>query len=94
MKKIQPKGLVKLNQFIEFNFFSCVLYYIYFSMDNDLNERLGKIVIEYNFFVLFIFLIVLAFIANNYEKNYFIYKDDDDKKKYYYLQVFIFSMVY
>ena len=23
MKKIQPKGLAKLNQFIEFNFFSC-----------------------------------------------------------------------
>ena len=62
-------------------------------MDNDLNERLGKIEIEDNFFVLFIFLIVLAFIANNYEKDYFMYKEDDDRKKYYYLQIFIFSMV-
>ena len=62
-------------------------------MDNDLSERLRKIAIEDNFFVLFIFLIVLAFIANNYEKDYFMYKEDDDRKKYYYLQIFIFSMV-
>ena len=62
-------------------------------MNNELNERLRKIDIEDNFFILFIILIVFAFIANNYEKRYFINQNDSDKSKYYYFQVIIFSIV-
>jgi len=62
-------------------------------MNNELNERLRKIDIEDNFFILFIILIVFAFIANNYEKRYFINQNGSDKSKYYYLQVIIFSIV-
>lgn len=62
-------------------------------MNTELNERFREIAVEDNFFVLFIILIVFAFIANDYEKKYFINKNDSDKTIYYYLQIFIFSIV-
>lgn len=62
-------------------------------MNNEIEERLKQIDIEDLFLGLFIILIIVSYVANNYEKSYFINGLDEDKKKYYYLQIFVFSIV-
>ena len=62
-------------------------------MNKELNDRLNKINSEDNFFVIFIILIILSYIANQFEKSYLINEVEKDQVSYYYLQVFIFFVV-
>ena len=62
-------------------------------MDNELENRLKEINIEDIVFVIFIIIIIMSYIANEFEKKYFIYRNDKDKKIYYYLQIIIFLIV-
>lgn len=62
-------------------------------MNDELNNRLQEIKNEDSIFGIFVILIILSYVANEFEKRYFIRKDDNDKYIYYYLQSFIFSVI-
>jgi len=62
-------------------------------MDSELRDRLKEIEIEDFVFGIFIIIIILSYIANNFEKKYFINREQEDKETYYYLQIFIFFIV-
>lgn len=62
-------------------------------MNNEIRDRLKEIEVEDFVFMIFIVIILLSYIANNYEKNYFINGVEEEKIKYYYLQIFIFLVV-
>lgn len=66
---------------------------IYINMDNEIKERLWEIEVENVFLVIFIFIIILSYIANVFEKSYFINGSDEDKDKYRNIQIFIFLVV-
>ena len=62
-------------------------------MDNETIKRIKEIEFEDMVFVIFIVIIIMSYIANDYEKKFFIYRDEYDKKIYYYLQIIIFLIV-
>jgi len=62
-------------------------------MNNNLRSRLREIEVENFIFIIFIIIILLSYIANDYEKKYFINNNDDYRYKYYYLQIFIFTII-
>ena len=62
-------------------------------MDNELRERIKEIENENIVFGIFIFLIILSYIANKREVSYFINGREEDKKSYYYIIVFVFVIV-
>jgi len=62
-------------------------------MSDELFERLKEIEVENIIFLIFILIIGASYIANNFEKNFFIFGDEEDKKIYYYLQIIIFFFV-
>lgn len=72
--------------------YSC-LFFIYCIMNEEQLERLKQIEIEDIIIGIFFILLILAYSANQAEKNYFIYGLEDDKRKYYYTQIFIFIVV-
>ena len=47
-----------------------------------MEERLKKIDIENNIWIIYLGIIFLAFVANSYEKDYFINKNNLSKKTY------------
>lgn len=59
-------------------------------MDNELIDRFKQIDIENNIFVVFLILILLAYYANDREKDYFINGNIKDREEYYYILVFVF----
>lgn len=61
-------------------------------MNND-DKRIEEIDKENIILVIFVLIIVLAYIANEIEKKYFRYGNDIDKKNYYYIQVGLFIVV-
>jgi len=62
-------------------------------MDNELRERIKQIENENIVFGIFIFLIILSYIANKREINYFVNGSEEDKVTYYYIIVFVFVIV-
>lgn len=62
-------------------------------MNNELEKRLSEINTEDMIFIVFIVIIILSYVANEYEKKYFINGDDNDRLRYYYLQIFVFLIV-
>lgn len=62
-------------------------------MNNDLRSRLKIIGIEDIILGIFIIIIILAYIANQIEKEYLETGDIQAKDKFYYLQIFIFLIV-
>ena len=55
-------------------------------------DRLNDIKTENIIWVIYIFIIVLGFIANNYETNYIKYNDNKSKDDYRNLMLLIFSV--
>ena len=62
-------------------------------MNNELEKRLREINTEDMIFIVFIVIIILSYIANDYEKKYFINGDDNDRLRYYHIQIFVFFIV-
>ena len=62
-------------------------------MDNEIIKRIKEIEFEDIVFVIFIVIIIMSYIANDFEKKFFIYKNESDKKTYYYLQIVIFLII-
>lgn len=62
-------------------------------MDNETIKRIKEIEFEDRLFLIFIVIIVMSYIANDFEKKFFVYKDEDDKRNYYYLQIIIFLII-
>lgn len=56
-------------------------------------DRLKDIKTENIIWVIYIFIIVLSFIANNYETNYIKYNDNKSKDDYRNLMLLIFSIL-
>lgn len=56
-------------------------------------DRLNDIKTENIIWVIYIFIIVLGFIANNYETNYIKYNDNKSKDNYRNLMLLIFSIL-
>lgn len=56
-------------------------------------DRLNDIKTENIIWVIYIFIIVLSFIANNYETNYIKYNDNKSKDDYRNLMLLIFSIL-
>ena len=56
-------------------------------------DRLNDIKAENIIWVIYIFIIVLSFIANNYETNYIKYNDNKSKDDYRNLMLLIFSIL-
>ena len=59
-------------------------------MNKKIEERLRQITLENYIWVIYIFLIILCFISNYYEKNYFLTNNQISKEKYRYILIFIF----
>lgn len=62
-------------------------------MDENLEKRLKQIKTENIFLGIFIILILLAYIANNKEIDYFLNKNLNSKNEYYNIMIFIFLIV-
>lgn len=63
-------------------------------MNNEsIEKRLEKIKIEDIIWILYLIIIILSFIANSIERNYFIKNDVKDKKTYQNLMIFIFTIL-
>lgn len=62
-------------------------------MNSEIRKRISEINIENIVFLIFIILIFLSFVANDFEKKYFLYGNSSDKKSYYYIQIVIFLVV-
>ena len=62
-------------------------------MDNELRKRLNEIEIEDVVLGIFVVVIILSYIANQIEKNYFINRYELDKRRYYYIQIIVFLIV-
>jgi len=58
-----------------------------------MEERLKKIDIENNIWIIYLGIIFLSFLANSYEKDYFINKNNSSKKTYRELNIFIFTLL-
>ena len=58
-----------------------------------MEERLKKIDIENNIWIIYLGIIFLSFLANSYEKDYFINNNNSSKKTYRELNIFIFIIL-
>lgn len=58
-----------------------------------MEERLKKIDIENNIWIIYLGIIFLSFLANSYEKDYFINKNNSSKEAYRKLSIFIFTVL-
>lgn len=61
-------------------------------MSKETEERLKQIKTENYVWIIYIFLIILCFISNYYEKNYFLTNNQISKEKYKNILIFIFSV--
>ena len=62
-------------------------------MSNEINNKLRQISNENYIWLIYIGIIFFSWIANNYEKRYFIYKDIESRRKYQRLMIIIFSVL-
>lgn len=62
-------------------------------MNKIAEDKLKQISIENNIWVIYIGIIFFSWIANNYEKRYYLYKDKISKEKYQKLMILIFSIL-
>lgn len=62
-------------------------------MNNETFKRIKEIEFEDMVFVIFIVIIIMSYIANDFEKKFFLYRDEGSKKNYYYLQIIIFLII-
>lgn len=63
-------------------------------MNTETINRLNVIKRENLIYMIFLIILVLSYVANYIEKEYFINRSEEDKYKYYYLQIFIFSIIF
>ena len=61
-------------------------------MSKETEERLKQIKTENYVWIIYLFLIILCFISNYYEKDYFITNNQISKEKYRNILIFIFSV--
>ena len=59
----------------------------------NLEEKIKELRTEEYIWIIYIGIIILSFISNYYEKNYFVYKDNNSKDKYRKIMVLIFSIL-
>lgn len=57
------------------------------------SEIIKEIETENFVWIIYLFIIVLSFLANKFEKDYYINGNIDDKEKYRIINIFIFSVV-
>lgn len=62
-------------------------------MNDEINNKLKQISTENYIWLIYIGIIFFSWIANNYEKRYFIYKNIESRKKYQRLMIIIFSVL-
>ena len=62
-------------------------------MNNELESRLKEINNENIIFGIFIILVILSYIANDYEKRYFLNRLEKDKDRYRYIMIIVFIVV-
>ena len=62
-------------------------------MNDDIEKKIKQINIENYIWVIYIGIIFFSWIANNYEKAYYLYKDILAKEKYRKLMIIIFSIL-
>ena len=62
-------------------------------MNDEINNKLKQISTENYIWLIYLGIIFFSWIANNYEKRYFIYKDIELRKKYQRLMIIIFSIL-
>lgn len=62
-------------------------------MNDEINNKLKQISTENYIWLIYLGIIFFSWIANNYEKRYFIYKDIELRKKYQRLMIIIFSVL-
>ena len=62
-------------------------------INEELNKRLKMLNIEDKIWIVYIGIIVMSWISNHFERNYFLYNDEISKKKYQAITVLIFSIL-
>lgn len=62
-------------------------------MSDEIINRLKEFDRENFMYVIFFIILVLSYIANIIEKEYFVKRSEENKIKYYCLQIFIFTIV-
>lgn len=62
-------------------------------MNDEIINRIKEIDRENFIYIIFFIILILSYIANEIEKDYFIKRNDIDKNNYYYLQIFIFGII-
>ena len=60
---------------------------------NDIKDKLKEINTEEFIWIIYIGIIILSFISNNYEKEYFLHNNDNDRKKYRITLIVIFTIL-
>lgn len=60
---------------------------------NDLNQRLEELKIEDFIWIIYIGIIILSWISNDYERDYFINNNLESRDKYRHLLIFIFVVL-
>lgn len=60
---------------------------------NDLNQRLEELKIEDFIWIIYIGIIILSWISNDFERDYFINNNLESRDKYRHLLIFIFVVL-
>lgn len=62
-------------------------------MNEEINKRLKQLNIEDKIWILYIGIIIISFISNKYEKDYFINNNEKSKESYRKLTTLIFTIL-
>ncbi len=62
-------------------------------MDNDVVEKLNDITTEDYIWVVYIFIIILSYVSNYYERKYLLKKNEQDKELYHKMMILIFLIL-
>jgi uncharacterized membrane protein len=62
-------------------------------MNEEINKRLKQLIIEDKIWILYIGIIIISFISNKYEKDYFINNNEKSKESYRKLTTLIFTIL-
>lgn len=62
-------------------------------MNEEINKRLKQLIIEDKIWILYIGIIIISFISNKYEKDYFINNNEKSKEYYRKLTTLIFTIL-
>lgn len=62
-------------------------------VDNNISDRLKDLRVEDFIWVIYVGIIYLSWISNNYERRYFLFNDQTSRKKYRKILIIIFSVL-